>query len=179
MAKQKTEAEEVQIPLVQWIRRYYPGTIIIANPFSEIQIHGSENYRKTVLMKAQAMGWRKETPDIILLKNNGQYCGLALELKRTGSDPLRIPRGKTKPWVQESTSKEAERVRGQAIALAELYAQGYLATFATGLDAAKFAVEQYFKQETGGHLSFFAISDSDSGPFQKTYLVPHLTPISR
>ncbi len=77
-------------------------------------------------VKAKKKGVRKGVPDLMLLKRNGKYSGLMLELKRKD-------RTKSKP------SKE------QKMYNIELSEEGFCCTFCYGLDQALICIREYLQ----------------------------------
>lgn len=128
----KLSEAEIQKKVVSYINAVYPGAIIIANPFSELQLAGSDQYRYKVLGNAKAKGWEKSQPDLIVLTS---YCNFAIEIKTEENDPFRKMRGGG-IWIKESKSKQREHVLAQAQYLSRLSQDKgfWLSTFGAGYD---------------------------------------------
>ena len=135
----KQSEADLQKEVVKYIRLVMPDSIIIANPFSELQLPGSDQWRWKVLGNAKAKGWEKSQPDIICIN---RICNFAIEIKTEENDPFRPYRGGGR-WITHSKSKEVEHVLGQAKYLHNLIKTGSfdVAMFGAGFDQCKFIVD--------------------------------------
>lgn len=137
----KQSEAELQMQVVKYIRATIPGVKkIIANPFSELQLPGSEQYRWKVLGNAKAKGWEKSQPDIICLN---RFQNFAIEVKKEDEDPFRPFRGGGM-WITHSQSKQVDHVLAQAKYMYDLRQCGTWSCFGAGFDQCKAAVD-YFR----------------------------------
>lgn len=133
----KQSEGELQMQVVKYIRATIPGAKIIANPFSELQLPGSEQYRWKVLGNAKAKGWEKSQPDIICLN---RFQNFAIEIKTEENDPFRPFRGGGM-WITHSQSKQVDHVLAQAKYLDDLRPCGIVGYFGAGFDQCKEIVD--------------------------------------
>lgn len=113
-----TEAD-IQAAAVKAVKKIYKGAKITANPLSELQLHyQNDRARNAAIMKAKAMGWEKNHPDLLIFIPQNS-TNLAIELKTPKANPFRKIRGGGM-WIRDSQSQEAVRVREQMLYLFEL-----------------------------------------------------------
>lgn len=136
----KQSEAQLQMQVVKYIRSVMPDAKIIANPFSELQLPGSEQYRWKVLGNAKAKGWEKSQPDIICLN---RFQNFAIEIKTEENDPFKPFRGGGM-WITHSQSKGVDHVLAQAKYLDELRPCGIVGYFGAGFDQCK-AIVDYCK----------------------------------
>ena len=74
-------------------------------------------------------------PDMIILKPNGEYHGLILELKSEDSSP----------YLKDGSLSKGKHIQEQNQTLTELFSIGYYAVFAVGFDNAKKIIDDYMK----------------------------------
>jgi hypothetical protein len=103
---------------------------IITNPFSEMQIAGTNAQKYSTLARMKSQGWKKSQPDILVLNSVRDF---AIELKTPKTDPFRIMRN-GKAWFDGTESKDWAHVAAQAAYLAELKTIGKVAMFASSLE---------------------------------------------
>ena len=72
-------------------------------------------------------------PDMIILKPNGEYHGLILELKSEDSSP----------YLKDGSLSKGQHIQEQNQTLTELLNIGYYAVFAVGFDNAKKIIDDY------------------------------------
>jgi hypothetical protein len=131
----KQSEADLQKEVVKYIRLVMPDAKIIANPFSELQLPGSEQYRWKVLGNAKAKGWEKSQPDLIVLTSLENF---AIEIKTEENDPFRPYRGGGM-WITHSKSEQVDHVLAQAKYLHDLrQKKGFnIAMFGAGFDQCK------------------------------------------
>ena len=76
-------------------------------------------------------------PDMIILKPNGEYHGLILELKSEDSSP----------YLKDGSLSKGQHIQEQNQTLTELLNIGYYAVFAVGFDNAKKIIDDYFNNK--------------------------------
>ena len=76
-------------------------------------------------------------PDMIILKPNGEYHGLILELKSEDSSP----------YLKDGSLSKGQHIQEQNQTLTELLNIGYYAVFAVGFDNAKKIIDDYFNDK--------------------------------
>lgn len=72
-------------------------------------------------------------PDMIILKPNGEYHGLILELKSEDSSP----------YLKDGSLSKGQHIQEQNQTLTALLNIGYYAVFAVGFDQAKEVIDNY------------------------------------
>ena len=72
---------------------------------------------------------------MIILKPNGEYHGLILELKSEYSSP----------YLKDGSLSKGKHIQEQNQTLTELLSIGYYAVFAVGFDNAKKIIDDYMK----------------------------------
>ena len=72
-------------------------------------------------------------PDMIILKPNGEYHGLILELKSEDSSP----------YLKDGSLSKGQHIQEQNQTLTALLNIGYYAVFAVGFDNAKKIIDDY------------------------------------
>ena len=112
------------------------GAKIIANPFSELQMHYTNQAAKfAALANAKAAGWEKSQPDLIVIHKANGFSGLAIELKKQKENPFRAMNNGMM-WLEGSKSEKVNHVWQQAYYLHQLREQGFYACFASGVPEA-------------------------------------------
>ena len=146
----KQSEADLQMEVVKYIRLVMPDAKIIANPFSELQLPGSDQYRWKVLGNAKAKGWEKSQPDIICLN---RFQNFAIEIKTIENDPFRSFRGGGM-WITHSQSEKVDHVLAQAKYLDDISnVRGFgAAMFGAGFDQCK-AIVDYCKAAHGVGLA--------------------------
>ena len=76
-------------------------------------------------------------PDMIILKPNGEYHGLILELKSEDSSP----------YLKDGSLSKGQHIQEQNQTLTALLNIGYYAVFAVGFDNAKKIIDDYFNDK--------------------------------
>lgn len=127
----EADLQKMALKIIKY-KQAMQGAVVVANPFSELQLHyGSERAKNVALQKARAMGWQKGQPDLLILHPKNGYAGLALELKTQKADPFRKMRTGGL-WLEESKAAQANHVWVQAAYLARLQRAGFYSCFAAG-----------------------------------------------
>lgn len=155
--KPLSEKEAVQSPFVSWFRQViqplFPDAILIVNPFADMNFAPAEYYTQPrqkqfkgqwmdaakahnleKMSKAKAEGFEASNPDVIIVFKNGQYNGLAIELKKEG----------VTVFNKNGSLRAVEHLKKQHEKLQKFEANGWHATFATGLIEAKRLTCRYF-----------------------------------
>ena len=132
-AKDKTknnkEEEKLQFGICRHLIENYPGTIFYSESSGLKASIG-------VAMKLKAQRSEAGLPDLTIMKANGGYFGLAIELKCESNSPY------LKDGV---TLRGTGHIQEQAAVLARLREEGYKAQFATGWLEIKNTVDEYMK----------------------------------
>lgn len=136
--------EKEQLALINYIAHAYPG-IIAFSDMSGINMPGG------MARKWAKMRTVKGVPDILILEARYGYCGLFLEMKRSG---LRLRKVRTDEWV-------SPHIEHQARILKQLSEKGYLAMFAMGFEQAKQLVDAYMAPEDMGTTEQLIILTSE------------------
>lgn len=158
--KKLTEKQEVQSPFVSWFREVvqprFPHAMLIVCPFADMNFAPSEYYTDPrqkqfkgkwmdaaqahnikIMSDAKAEGFEKSNPDVLIVHHNGQYSGLAMELKRSD----------VTVYNKNGTLRKVEHLKAQESKLNSLKANNWKAEFVCGLDAAKKMCCEYFGLE--------------------------------
>ena len=100
---------EIQTKFVKLLKSEFPGCMIIANPFSEMQLHTkSDRAKYAALAKAKAAGWQRGVPDIILGISEAQSFHLHyIELKTDERNPFRRFNNSEYAWLEKTHDQEA------------------------------------------------------------------------
>lgn len=91
---------EIQRAAIKLIKAKYPDSVIIANPFSEIEMSSKNKFAKIARLKSQ--GWQAGQPDLMIFAGGKS---IAIELKTPKTDPFRPFRGGGM-WIDKSKSLE-------------------------------------------------------------------------
>lgn len=121
-----SEANEQKL-FIKWLRLQHPNLIVIVSI-------GGIKLTLPQVMNQKALGLTKGIPDIFIAEPNGKYCGLFIELKKSGTK-LKTKKG---TWINEHIEIQAEMIE-------KLKARGYYATFCKGFEEAKETIDNYLK----------------------------------
>ena len=121
-----SEANEQKL-FIKWLRLQHPNLIVIVSI-------GGIKLTLPQVMNQKALGLTKGIPDIFIAEPNGKYCGLFIELKKSGTK-LKTKKG---TWINEHIEIQAEMIE-------KLKARGYYATFCIGFEEAKQTIDNYLK----------------------------------
>ena len=73
--RQRHEEHDIQKKVVIWLSQFYPKALYTISPTGLVN-------SKAFGSKAKALGYRKGTPDIMILEPKGGFNGLLIELKK-------------------------------------------------------------------------------------------------
>ena len=164
--KPLTEKEAVQSPFVSWFRQVvqplFPNAILIVNPFADMNFAPSEYYTHPrqkqfkgklmdaaqahnikIMSEAKAEGFEKSNPDVLIVFANGEYNGLAMELKKEG----------VTVYNKNGSLRSVEHLKAQQQRLKQLTVNGWHASFVCGLNQAKKVTCEYFGMERAEALN--------------------------
>lgn len=123
-----SEANEQKL-FIKWLRLQHPNLIVIVSI-------GGIKLTLPQVMNQKALGLTKGIPDIFIAEPNGKYCGLFIELKKSGTK-LKTKKG---TWINEHIEIQAEMIE-------KLKARGYYATFCIGFEEAKNIIDNYLNNK--------------------------------
>ena len=118
--KVRPSEENIQISIVDYLKRQYPNVLFTATMGGQFQRHYSQR------LKAKRTGYLKGVSDLLIFEPKGRYCGLFIELKR---DKKCYPTAEQKQFI----SKASDR--------------GYYATCAKGFEQCKELIDKYLNEE--------------------------------
>ena len=125
MAKKE---EQLSKPVSRYLKLQYPDVVFTCD---------SSGIRLTIGQATALKAQRSvhKIPDMIILKPNGEYHGLILELKSEDSSP----------YLKDGSLSKGKHIQDQNQTLTELLSIGYYAVFAVGFDNAKKIIDDYMK----------------------------------
>lgn len=127
--KNNKEEEKLQFGICRHLKENYPGTVFYSESSGLKASIG-------VAMKLKAQRSESGLPDLTIMKANGGYFGLAIEIKCESNSPYK------KDGV---TLRDNSHIREQKEVLDKLREEGYMAVFATGWIEIKSVVDEYMK----------------------------------
>jgi hypothetical protein len=127
--------DQVQLAYIKWFMREYPQHRIITT------LNGIV-LPKVLAIKASRLQSHRGVPDNNIPYNNGKFCGLYLELKKSD----------VKIYKKDGTFVSNEHFREQAEYLQYLRTQGYCADFAIGYVDAVIKTKTYMDGESFEYL---------------------------
>lgn len=128
--------ESLQRQVCSYLRLHY-SHVMFRSDFAS-GLHLTENQARIHKSLQSGRAW----PDLLIYEPSRSYCGLALELKKTGeSVVLKIGPRKGK------LSTDAH-IQEQAAVLKNLQRKGWYANFAVGYDEAVKIIDWYFQKKT-------------------------------
>lgn len=125
----RKQEERLQTAVARYIKVQYPN-VVFTSESSGIRV----SMGVAVQMKKQRSVHK--LPDMIILKSNGKYNGLMIELKK---DRKEI-------YKKDGSFRKSEHIEAQRDTLLKLREQGYMAVFACGFDEAKNVVDYYMSE---------------------------------
>ena len=125
MAKKE---EQLSKAVSRYLKVQYPDTVFTCDA-SGVRL----SMGQATALKAQRSVHK--IPDMIILKPNGEYHGLILELKSEDSSP----------YLKDGSLSKGKHIQEQNQTLTELFSIGYYAVFAVGFDNAKKIIDDYMK----------------------------------
>ena len=125
MAKKE---EQLSKSVSRYLKLQYPDVVFTCD---------SSGIRLTIGQATALKAQRSvhKIPDMIILKPNGEYHGLILELKSEDSSP----------YLKDGSLSKGKHIQEQNQTLTELFSIGYYAVFAVGFDNAKKIIDDYMK----------------------------------
>ena len=123
MAKKE---EQLSKSVSRYLKLQYPDVVFTCD---------SSGIRLTI-GQATALKAQRSThkiPDMIILKPNGEYHGLILELKSEYSSP----------YLKDGSLSKGKHIQEQNQTLTELLSIGYYAVFIVGFNQAKEVIDNY------------------------------------
>ena len=111
----------------RYIKLQYPD-VMFNSDMSGVRLTKGQAGRAKMLRSSRGF------PDLMILEPMGRFCGLFIELKRSGTK------------LKKSNSVWAtNHIAEQAIILDRLNRLGYVAMFAVGFDEAKQVIDEYMR----------------------------------
>lgn len=116
------QEKDLQKAIVSAVRKFLPGTIILANPMTDQKLPSSWSglQRKRFFDRMKAEGWQKSQPDLFFPYGKNGFNGLALELKTPEKNPVRIFKKGPDVWLNKTQDRSARYYH--ALAQAEFLA---------------------------------------------------------
>ena len=125
--KRKKQPEyELQVAICNYLSVNYPDLNFISDTIASVKLTLPQQVRNK---KIQCSNFK--CPDILILKPNGKYCGLFIELKVVT------------PFKKDGNLKKCEHLEGQQKSIDDLNAVGYYATFSWGFEMTKSIIDEY------------------------------------
>lgn len=123
MAKKE---EQLSKAVSRYLKLQYPDVVFTCD---------SSGIRLTIGQATALKAQRSvhKIPDMIILKPNGEYHGLILELKSEDSSP----------YLKDGSLSKGQHIQEQNQTLTTLLNIGYYAVFAVGFDNAKKIIDDY------------------------------------
>lgn len=133
--KKKKPELNIQLRVCRYLRQNYPDVIFHSDYAANADL--SKNQQKI----NSALQSRHKFPDIIIPAASRGYVGLVLELKNDGTTViLKIGPNKGKLTTDE-------HIRGQAVTLRKMAADGWYANFTIGYQQTINVIDWYFQRE--------------------------------
>ena len=123
MAKKE---EQLSKSVSRYLKLQYPDVVFTCD---------SSGIRLTIGQATALKAQRSvhKIPDMIILKPNGEYHGLILELKSEDSSP----------YLKDGSLSKGKHIQEQNQTLTELFSIGYYAVFIVGFNQAKEVIDNY------------------------------------
>jgi hypothetical protein len=118
--------EQLSKAVSRYLKVQYPDTVFTCDASGVRLTMG-----QATALKAQRSVHK--IPDMIILKPNGEYHGLILELKSEDSSP----------YLKDGSLSKGQHIQEQNQTLTALLNIGYYAVFAVGFDNAKKIIDDY------------------------------------
>ena len=122
--KRNSDETSLQIAVSDYIKLRYKGVVFTAESSGlRVPIGTAKKMKRQRSVHKQ--------PDMIILEPRGNYCGLILELKKTGTR------------LKDGSLPNNEHINEQKKTLKLLSDKGYCASFAVGFDEAQITIDSY------------------------------------